>query len=45
MYHWLFNKFGEKMANILIVIWYLFLLALIVLFSPHPDGRFKYLAW
>jgi hypothetical protein len=45
MYNWLFASLGKKYATVFIVIWYLLLISLIILFSTHPDGRFKYLEW
>jgi len=45
MYKWLLKYFPPPYANLLVFVWYLFLL-LLVLYSLDLDpGRFRYLQW
>lgn len=45
MYNWLQKKFNKNTSNIIMILWYLFLLFLILRYISIPNGRFKYLEW
>ncbi len=45
MYNYLEIKFGKFVANLLIIIWYLFIIITIIALSDHRPGQFRYLHW
>jgi hypothetical protein len=45
MYTWLLKYFRMPLANLLIFIWYLFLIMLVLFALDFQSGRFRYLQW
>ncbi len=45
MYSWLYNKFGNKKANIMIIFWYMAILFLVIISLDTYQARFKYGGW
>ncbi|MGJ7033729.1 hypothetical protein [Niabella hirudinis] len=45
MYRFLRKYFTPAIANLLIILWYLALLALIFFLSQFPEGSFRYVKW
>lgn len=45
MYAFLLHKFGRRVANALMVLWYTGLLLLVLYYSGKPAGLFRYARW
>lgn len=45
MYEYLTEKIGDKMASVIMAIWYFCLLYLVLFFLNYEAGLFNYLHW
>ncbi len=45
MYSWLLQYCSRPLANVVIFLWYLFLLLLVIYTIDMQPGRFRYLRW
>lgn len=45
MYQFLKSRMNERLANVLIGVWYFFLLFLVISFINQDEGLFRYLDW
>ncbi|MGH6961896.1 MAG: hypothetical protein ACREE7_15550 [Dongiaceae bacterium] len=42
MYGWLRTRFSKRTADVLIVLWYAFLMVIVLLYAMEPPAVFRY---